>query len=377
MNHLIVIPAFNEVGTIAEVVAGARQHGPVLVVDDGSSDGTAGAARAAGAMVVGLAGRRGKGAALQAGAAAARARGAERMITLDGDGQHDSRDIPRLLAAGRAAPPALVVGRRPPSTAHLARGRWNACRVASFFIDWITDVPVRDSQSGFRSYPLELFEEERPRRRGFALETELLVAAARAGRPIVEVGLGPARLPVRPSRFHPLADGAAIAAYLALEVVRRGARELGEAAREVARVFEPSRRRARHAEMAEAGARYLDAPHLSGVAAGEVAVRHAAARVRGWWRHPRRRRATIVLRAVAVSPALLVAAAAALPLRHRRADLVTPLVDRFFSQDRLAAAAASDPGADRPRGLSAPPVPVGPPVAPSRTEVSTGLSLEP
>ena len=377
MRHLIVIPAFNEVGTIAEVVTGARKYGPVLVVDDGSSDGTAGAARAAGATVLELARRRGKGAALQAGAAAARARGAERMITLDGDGQHDSRDIPRLLAAGRTAPPALVVGRRPPSMADVARGRWNACRVAGFFIDWITDVPVRDTQSGFRSYPLELFERKRPRRRGFALETELLVAAARAGCPIVEVGLGPARPPVRPSRFHPLADGGAIAAYLALEVARRGACELGEAAREVARVFQPSRYRARHAEMAEAGARYLDAPHLCGLAAGQVALRHAAARVRGWWRHPRRRRATIVLRAIAVSPALLVAAAAAFPLRHRRADLVTPLVDRFFSQDRLVAAAASDPGADRPRRLSAPPVPVGPPVAPSRAEASTGLSLEP
>src|SRR3989442_6203901 len=249
MKHLIVIPAFNEVGTIAEVVTGARQHGPVLVVDDGSSDGTAGAARAAGATVLGLARRRGKGAALQAGAAAARARGAERMITLDGDGQHDSCDIPRLLAAGLAAPPALVVGRRPSSTAHLARGRWNACRVASFFIDWITDVPVRDTQSGFRSYPLELFEGERPRRPGFAPGTELLVAAARAGRPIVEVGLGPARRPVRPSRFHPLADGAAIAAYLALEVARRGTRELGEAAPEEARGFQPSRCRARHAEI--------------------------------------------------------------------------------------------------------------------------------
>ena len=61
MRYLIVIPAFDEVGTIAEVVTGARQYGPVLVVDDGSSDGTAVAARAAGAAVLHVPRRRGKG----------------------------------------------------------------------------------------------------------------------------------------------------------------------------------------------------------------------------------------------------------------------------------------------------------------------------
>src|SRR3989442_812413 len=101
MRYLIVIPAFDEVGTIAEVVAGARQYGPVLVVDDGSSDGTAVAARAAGAAVLHVPRRRGKGAALRAGVAAARARAAEHVITLDGDRQHDPQDIPRLLAAAR------------------------------------------------------------------------------------------------------------------------------------------------------------------------------------------------------------------------------------------------------------------------------------
>ncbi|PYN06226.1 MAG: hypothetical protein DME06_18750, partial [Candidatus Rokuibacteriota bacterium] len=74
-------------GTIAEVVRGACPYGPVLVVDDGSSDGTAVAAETAGATVLEIPRRRGKGAALRAGVAAARARAAERVITLDGDGQ--------------------------------------------------------------------------------------------------------------------------------------------------------------------------------------------------------------------------------------------------------------------------------------------------
>ncbi len=365
MRYLIVIPAFDEVGTIAQVVTGARQYGPVLVVDDGSSDGTAVAARAAGAAVLQVPRRRGKGAALRAGAAAARARAAEHVITLDGDGQHDPQDIPRLLAAARLAPSALVVGRRPPSAIAAARGRWNACRVAGFFIDWVTGVPVRDTQSGFRSYPVELFDQTRPGRRGFALETELLVAAARAGRPILEVGLDVGRPPVRPSRFHPLADGLAIGAYLALQVGRRGARELGDAAREILRLFERARRHARHAEMAAAGARYPGAPHLYGVAIGGVAARRALRRLRGWWRHPRPRRMTLVLQAILVSPALL-AVAGLTPLFERLGvDLVTPLVNRFYSQDRLAAT-GPDPQAGALAGAPGPPRAGGPAAAPSR-----------
>ena len=370
MRYLIVIPAFDEVGTIAEVVRGACPYGPVLVVDDGSSDGTAVAAETAGAMVLEIPRRRGKGAALRAGVAAARAGAAEHVITLDGDGQHDPQDIPRLLAAARLAPPALVVGRRPPSAIAAARGRWNACRVAGFFIDWVTGVPVRDTQSGFRSYPVELFDQTRPRRRGFALETELLVAAARAGRPILEVGLDVGQPPVRPSRFHVLADGLAIGAYLALQVGRRGARELGDAAREIACLFERARRRARHAEMAAAGARYPDAPHLYGVAIGGVAARRAVRRLRGWWRHPRPRRMTLVLQAIAVSPALLAVAGLAPLLERLGVDLVTPLVNRFYSQDRLAAA-GPDPLACAPASAPEPP----PAAAPARAATPASVRL--
>src|SRR5437899_2944035 len=81
MRYLIVIPAFDEVGTIAEVVRGACPYGPVLVVDDGSSDGTAVAAETAGAMVLEIPRRRGKGAALRAGVAAARGRRSDRAAS--------------------------------------------------------------------------------------------------------------------------------------------------------------------------------------------------------------------------------------------------------------------------------------------------------
>src|SRR5204863_9622764 len=90
MDVVIAIPAYDEATTVAGVVAAARLHAPVLVVDDGSTDDTALRAAAAGAEVVRHDARRGKGAALATAFTAARAKGATFAVTLDADGQHDS-----------------------------------------------------------------------------------------------------------------------------------------------------------------------------------------------------------------------------------------------------------------------------------------------
>jgi len=98
----VVIPALNEETTIADVVGGARRAVPgaiVLVVDDGSSDATADVAAAAGAEVLRMPFNCGIGAAVQAGLRAAVGLRAERVLRLDGDGQHDPGDAQRLLAA--------------------------------------------------------------------------------------------------------------------------------------------------------------------------------------------------------------------------------------------------------------------------------------
>src|SRR5207245_818561 len=110
---IVVVPVFNEAETISEVVAAARAHAPVLVVDDGSDDGSAAAARAAGAEVLRHPRRLGKGQAIRTGVAAARSRRASVVVTLDGDGQHDPGDLTAVLGAARGAPRAIVVGSRP------------------------------------------------------------------------------------------------------------------------------------------------------------------------------------------------------------------------------------------------------------------------
>jgi glycosyltransferase involved in cell wall biosynthesis len=223
---LIVIPAYNEAATIADIVERARLHGPVLVVDDGSTDATGAAAAAAGAEVVTLGARRGKGAALRRAFAEALRRGVSRVVTLDGDGQHEPDEIPRLLKVAIEEPDAVVIGGRLAGLAESSArvipvGRLAALRVAGFFIDWLSGAPVADTQSGFRVYPASLLAAVKPRRGGFVLETEMLLRAADRGISLREVPITPIHFEDRRSRFRPARDGLAVGTYLAGRIVER------------------------------------------------------------------------------------------------------------------------------------------------------------
>lgn len=221
MSPWIVIPAFDEAATIGRVVAVARRHAPVVVVDDGSCDMTGPIAVGAGAEIVRHARRLGKGRALMTGIASARARGASVVVTLDADGQHDPEDIPRVLEAARRSPRAIVIGSRLLHGHAMPRGRLNAIRVAGFFLGWISGRRLRDTQSGFRVYPIRFFDEVHPRRGGFVFETEVLVAAAAHGWDAREVPIRVISRAGRRSRFRPLRDGVAIGGFLAGQVVRQ------------------------------------------------------------------------------------------------------------------------------------------------------------
>ncbi|HBA91140.1 MAG TPA: hypothetical protein DCZ08_05065, partial [Anaerolineaceae bacterium] len=109
---LALIPAYNEGNRVAPVVRAALAYLPVLVVDDGSSDGTARYALDAGAEVLYQQPNQGKGAALRAGFATALERGYQAVLTLDADGQHDPAEIPAFLAAYRRTSADLIIGRR-------------------------------------------------------------------------------------------------------------------------------------------------------------------------------------------------------------------------------------------------------------------------
>lgn len=180
-----LIPAHDEAARIEHVVAGAGRHLPVLVVDDGSADDTAALAESAGATVIRQSPNQGKGAALRAGFAAALDAGAEAVITLDGDGQHDPSEIPAFLGAyARRAlagePSELIVGRRdfrrmPPSR---RIANWLGTVVLSASLGrWIAD-----NQSGYRLVGRRLMAATLDSREaGFAFEVEMIAVCMREG----------------------------------------------------------------------------------------------------------------------------------------------------------------------------------------------------
>ena len=228
-NVVAVVPVFNEAPTVGAIVAGLREVCPVIVVDDASTDRSGSLACASGAgCVIRTARRAGKGAALRAGFAEALRRGAEAVATLDGDGQHDPVDLPRLLEAARRVPEAVVVGDRLDDRPgdRIPAARLAAIRVADRFLRWLTRSAIRDTQCGFRVYPAAFLRAVALREEGFALESEALVGASRRGHPLVSVPVRAIYPPGRVSRFHALGDGIRIGRYIAREVLRETPRRL-------------------------------------------------------------------------------------------------------------------------------------------------------
>jgi hypothetical protein len=302
---VIAIPAFNEAGTVGGIVVAACVHAPVLVVDDGSTDATADEARAGGATVVRHGVRRGKGAALATAVTAARSLGARWLVTLDADGQHDPRDLPALLAAAIAAPRAVIIGSRVREDDDtLPRGRALAIHHAGFWLNWVTGAPVADTQSGFRVYPVALFDAVRLRGGRFVFETEVLVEALRRQWQVCEVPIRVVPYAARPSRFLAFGDGAAITSYLTGVALSRWATELGAGLRELGRVFTHERRVARHSRMLAKASAHAGTPSW-GVAVAVVAMDEARIRASAWWHHVRARRARRAALATIAAPAAL------------------------------------------------------------------------
>ncbi len=335
VDVIVVVPAFNEAGTVARVVADARRHAPVLVIDDGSTDGTGEIARAAGATVLRHERRRGKGAALATALTAARREGAARVVTVDADGQHDPADIPALLAASDAVPRAIVVGRRlGDDDGTLPSGRALANRVAGFWVNWVAGTAVTDTQSGFRVYPLALFDEAGLRGGRFVFETAVLVDALRRGWHVREVPIRVVACAARASRFHPVTDGVAIAVFLAGHAVARWSVELAESAREVRRLFTRDRRLARHSRMLAKASGHAGMPSW-GPALGVAFIDEVQSRTTRWWNAPRARRARRSALATLGMPALLLATGIAALMGAPGLSLVDRLVRRLYDQRLL------------------------------------------
>lgn len=232
MATAVVIPAYDEAATIADIVRRARQQVErVFVVDDGSRDDTAMRAEAAGAMVVRQPGNQGKGASLWLGMQTALTQGAEAVVTLDADGQHRPEDIPKLLEARQRWPSCPIIAARLECREAAPRLRRFANGMADFWVSWAAGCPIPDTQSGFRLYPAEFLRQatgpERGRR-GFVFESALLMQAGRQRRyPKVVVIETIYHAQGRPSHYRPWRDTLRIVDLVAWSLLRRGMYPLG------------------------------------------------------------------------------------------------------------------------------------------------------
>lgn len=177
---IAVIPAYQAAATLDEVVRATKEHLPVLVVDDGSTDETSSVARAAGAEVLRQEPNQGKGAALRRGFTHALDSGVSAVLTLDADGQHDPACAPDFLEAWRERGAPLIIGRRDFGQMPLSRRLANDLGTRVF--SWAVGRHIEDNQSGYRLIagpllPHLLASSED----GFEFEVEMITDAIRAG----------------------------------------------------------------------------------------------------------------------------------------------------------------------------------------------------
>jgi len=210
---LALIPALNAAPMITPVIESTKlEVERVLVIDDGSTDGTKEVAEAAGATVVRHEQNRGKGGALKTGFAYAVEHGFDGVITLDADGQHLPQEIPKFLAARRETGADLIIGGRAHLFGEMLPRRRFANRMSAAMISWGARTKITDSQSGFRYYSARLLREIKLHTEGFDLESEVIIRAGVRGLKVITIPIDLGFVDgLSTSHYKPLSDSLRIA----------------------------------------------------------------------------------------------------------------------------------------------------------------------
>ena len=182
MGYCVIIPAYNAAVNIFEVATEALLSGaPVLVVDDGSTDTTAGEVERLPVNLIRHDRNRGKGAALRTGFQWALSHGFSGVVTLDADGQHDASAIPLLASSACQDGTDILIASRAVQFGQMAglRKVWN--RFGVWCMRKRTGFDITDSQSGFRYYSSLLLRSVTLVADGYHLEMEILMKGWRGG----------------------------------------------------------------------------------------------------------------------------------------------------------------------------------------------------
>jgi glycosyltransferase involved in cell wall biosynthesis len=205
MNVVVGIPAFNEEGAIAKVIVRSQRYASkVLVVDDGSIDDTALIAKSLHAIVIRHEKNLGKGAGIRDCFEWAKQNGADILVTLDADGQHDPSKIALLIDTLETRQADVVIASRMSKPNGMSRHRWAGARALDYATQVRADERVVDTQSGFRAYSRKAIENIVPAELGMGVDSELIMKANNAGMRIVEVPVAAAYTGLDTSTYNPL-----------------------------------------------------------------------------------------------------------------------------------------------------------------------------
>ncbi len=210
LNCVVVIPTYNNAGTIAQVIADVKQYtSDIVVVNDGSTDQTAEILKSIeGIRVLDYAANKGKGYALKLGLKKAREWGYRYAITIDSDGQHYADDIPTFIDRIEQVPDSLLIGARNLTADNMPSKNTFANKFSNFWFKVETGQTLTDTQSGYRLYPLDKLHKIRFITRRYEFEVEVIVRAAWRGVNVENVPIKVYYAPKeeRVSHFRPLQD---------------------------------------------------------------------------------------------------------------------------------------------------------------------------
>ncbi len=178
----VLIPSYNEGKTIGTIVEAVRERGLIAyVVDDGSRDDTAREAASHGATVLSHEVNQGKGASLRDGFFRIVKDGYDYVLVMDGDGQHRTEDIDRLIRKMEEADAGMVVGNRMGDPKSMPRVRVVVNHFMSSLISVLSGQNIPDTQCGFRLIKTTLLESVALHSSHYETESEILIKAARKG----------------------------------------------------------------------------------------------------------------------------------------------------------------------------------------------------